>query len=100
MNDNELDIICSYLHMDKNKYISEYLNENYGKYSFKEHRCKFLNEDNTCKISNCLPSSCKEYPYTNKEERLFSLLSIVANASICPVVYEILEELKKEYNFK
>lgn len=34
----------------------------------------------------------KEYPYTDKGERLFSLYSIIANASICLVVYEILED--------
>ena len=96
----ELDNICNYLEMDKDKFAKENLIQNYGKYSFKEQKCKFLDENNNCKINKCLPTTCKEYPYTNKEERLFSLYSIISNASICPVVYEILEELKKEYNFR
>ena len=99
MDEYELDNICKYLKIDKNKFVKENLNEHYEEYYFKEHTCKFLDENNNCKIEKCLPRTCKEYPYTNKEERLFSLYSIIANASVCPVVYEILEELKKEYNF-
>ena len=95
--EEELDKQFKELH---NKYIQENLNEEYGEYTFKEKRCKFLDENNNCKVKECLPKSCKEYPYTNKEERLFSLYSVISNASVCPVVYEILEELKKIYNFK
>ena len=100
MNENEFDKICNYLNLDKEKYIRDNLTEHYGEYYFKNRKCQFLDENSNCKIEKCLPRTCKEYPYTNKEERLFSLASIVANASVCPVVYEILEELKKEYHFK
>ena len=100
MSEEELDKICNYLKLDKEKYIEKNLINNYGEYSFKDIKCKFLDECNNCQIENCLPITCKEYPYTNKEERLFSLLGVVANASVCPVVYEILEELKHEYHFR
>lgn len=100
MSEEELDKICNYLKLDKEKYIEKNLINNYGEYSFKDTKCKFLDECNNCQIENCLPITCKEYPYTNKEERLFSLLGVVANASVCPVVYEILEELKREYHFR
>jgi len=100
MSEEELDKICNYLKLDKEKYIEKNLINNYGEYSFKDTKCKFLDECNNCQIENCLPITCKEYPYTNKEERLFSLLGVVANASVCPVVFEILEELKHEYHFR
>ena len=100
MNEDELNKICNYLNLDKVKFKNERLNENYGEYSFKNKKCEFLDKCNNCIIKDCLPSTCREYPYTNKEERLFSLLTIINNASICPVVYEILEELKKIYKFK
>lgn len=96
----ELDTICKYLKLDKEKFINDNLIYDYGEYSFKDRKCKFLDENNNCKIEKILPATCKEYPYTNKEKRLFSLYTIVNNSEICPVVYEILEELKKEYNFK
>ena len=100
MDKNELDDICEYLNIDEEKYIYDELVNNYGEYSFKGCMCKFLDENNNCRIEKCLPLSCLEYPYTNKKERLFSLYSVIGNVSICPVVYEILEELKKEYNFR
>ncbi len=100
MSEDELNTICNYLKVDKEKFIKDNLVDKYGEYSFKERKCKLLDENNNCKIEKCLPRTCKEYPYTDKEERLFSLYSIIANAGICPVVYEILEDLKKEYNFR
>ena len=59
-----------------------------------------LNDDNSCQIKDCLPKSCKDYPYTNKDERLYSLITVVLNSQVCPVVYNILEDLKDIYNFK
>lgn len=72
--------------MDKDKFVKDNLIQNYGKYSFKYRKCKFLGQNNNCKINKCLPITWKEYPYTNKDERLFNLYSIISNASICPVV--------------
>ena len=92
---DKLDTICNKLNLDKEELISNELEINTsGKYSFKCNRCKFLDDDNNCLAEECLPKSCRDYPYTNRSERLFSLYGIIGNASICPVVYEILEELK------
>lgn len=96
---DELDKVCEYLNIDKDEFIKNILIDKGDKYSSKSKKCLFL-DGNTCKLEKCLPKSCIEYPYTNKEERLFSLYGIISNASICPVVYEILEELKKEYKFR
>ena len=100
MTEEELDNICKYLNLDKEKLINEELKVTDGRYTFKCDRCKFLDDNNNCLVENCLPESCRDYPFTNKEDRLFSLYSIIDNAGICPVVYEILEELKKIYHFK
>ena len=101
MDKEELDTICNYLNIDKDKYIKDYLiiNEE-GDYSFKDHNCKFLDKCNNCMVEEYLPVCCMEYPFTNCDEMLYRLINVVYNASICPVVYEILEDLKKIYNFK
>lgn len=96
----ELDNICKYMQFDEKKLIREELIKNELNYTFKDKKCMFLEENNNCKIEKCLPLSCREYPFTNKEERIFNLYSIIDNARICPVVFEILEELKIIYNFK
>lgn len=62
--------------------------------------CPFLCSNNECALINNLPRTCKDYPYTNKPERIKSLHTIIDNTFICPVVFEIMEDLKKKYNFK
>ncbi|MDD4297088.1 MAG: hypothetical protein PHC69_09045 [Ruminiclostridium sp.] len=54
--------------------------------SFEEHELSA--------VSDFLEMTEKEF-----RERLFSLLNILTSASICPVVFEMLERLKKEYGF-
>ncbi len=97
MTESELKKICDYYEYDESS-LKNILKEKYGEYVASP--CPFLLENNDCKIDKCLPHTCLEYPYTNQPERLWSLLGVVKNSEICPVVYEILEELKKKYNFR
>ena len=97
MNEEELNKICTKYNLDIN-YMKNILDEEYGEYTVSP--CPFLNKDNSCQIKDCLPESCIDYPYTDKEERLYSLLTVVNNSKVCPVVYKILEELKEIYNFR
>lgn len=62
--------------------------------------CDFLQEDGNCKPGNCKLDSCKKYPYTDQPERLSNLLGMLDIISICPVIFEMYERLKKEYGFK
>ncbi len=98
MNEDELNAICKHYHLDINNLKNNILKEHYGEYIAKP--CPFLNADNSCQIKECLPRTCQDYPYTNKDERLYSLITIVNNSKICPVVYQILEDLKDLYEFK
>ena len=62
--------------------------------------CDFLNEDGECQLGEYQPESCRKFPYTDQPDRLQSMYSIIGNASVCPVVFEILERLKEEYHFQ
>lgn len=62
--------------------------------------CPFLRDDGQCEVESCKPSECAGYPYTDRPDRMGSLLNIIASAEVCPVVYEILERLKNAYHFK
>lgn len=81
----------------KNKYLKE--GEIKGSYKTKNCPCDFF-DGNDCILKECKPEDCKTYPYTNKADRIFSLWGIVDNTAICPVVYEIVEELKKINHFR
>ncbi len=69
-------------------------------YQTKHKPCDFLMEDGNCKLGECRPEGCKNYPYTDQPERLFSLLGFLDTVAICPVAFEIFECLKQEYGFK
>ena len=98
--EDELNKICKYYNFDRQELKTKYLDEEYGEYTNKNKSCPFLKDNNECQIKDCLPRSCIDYPYTDKEDRLDSLITIVQNSMICPVVYQILEDLKIKYHFK
>lgn len=62
--------------------------------------CPFLCEDGQCEVEFCKPSECAGYPYTDRPDRMGSLLNIIASAEVCPIVYEMLERLKDIYHFR
>lgn len=90
------------LDISKEKLISFYLKkeEITGIYETKHMPCDFFEENGECKLGDCRPDSCKNYPYTNQPERLFSLYSVLEAVEVCPVAFEIYERLKAEYGFR
>lgn len=57
--------------------------------------CPFLMPDNYCQIYESRPKACREYPHTNRKNFYQIYMLSVKNASTCPIVYEILEHIKK-----
>lgn len=96
----ELATVADFLKISEKEFRDNYIEEEFGEYQIKKRPCCFLKEDGICEIEECKPKSCQGYPFTDKPERLFSLLSIIESASVCPVVFEMIERLKKEYMFK
>ena len=98
--EDEIDKDASLLEMSREDFISAYLKQdNDGDWVSQHLPCDFLSIDGSCRLGDCQPDSCKKYPYTDQPERLFSLFSVIDAASVCPAAYEILEALKKEYDF-
>ena len=92
---------AEYLGLSVADFTEKYLKResNSEGYNTRNCPCDFL-QNNICILGNHKPDSCKMYPYTNQADRMGSLLSIIDNTAICPVVYEIMEELKTIYGFK
>lgn len=97
--DIEQDAKC--LGITPDEFVTKFLDgeEKEGKYKTQHKPCDFLQENGTCKLGCCKPEDCKNYPYTNQPERLWSLYSVLDAVSVCPVAFEIYERLKKEYGF-
>lgn len=81
----EVSFITSYLHMDEDQC-----------YVFNDTPCPFLMTDNYCLIYEFRPKACREYPHTDRR-RFYQILDLtMLNRELCPIVYEIVERLKRE----
>lgn len=70
-----------------------------GGYEATNVPCNFF-KDGKCVLGDCKPEKCDKYPYTDQPDRIGHLNGLVGAASICPVVYEIIERLKQIYSFR
>jgi len=98
--ETEIEKAANLIKLTKEEFMDKYIEMTINGYDVKGRPCCFLTENGACEIEKCKPEGCREYPFTNKPERLLSLISIVDFSSVCPVVFEMLEKLKKMYNFK
>ena len=97
----EVGKITQFLGLTKEEWVEKYsVAESGFKYEMKHKPCAFLDEYGKCTIEKCKPQGCVDYPFTNKPDRLSSMYSMIEHASVCPVVFEILERLKKLYRFR
>lgn len=66
---------------------------------FKVLPCSFI-EDKKCTIYNDRPEVCRSFPYLHKNFFTSRLLNVIENYLICPIVFNVLEKLKDELNFR
>jgi len=101
IDEDEVGEITQFLGLTKEEWMNKYsVIKNGFEYEMKHRPCAFLESSGKCAIENCKPQGCIDYPFTNKPNRLLSMYSMIDHASVCPVVFEILERLKKLYRFR
>jgi hypothetical protein len=64
-------------------------------YNFNIVPCPFL-KGNECINYVNRPKVCESYPHLHKEEFWTRLMGVIQNYSICPIVFNVYERLKKE----
>ncbi len=57
--------------------------------------CPFL-KGNACTVYDQRPSVCRSFPHLHKRGFVFRLIQVVSNASRCPIVFGVYEQLKDE----
>ena len=94
--DKDIDRIAKHLRLKPTDFIAQYLRlDEEGDYVLQTVPCTFLGADNYCSIYEVRPKACAEYPHTdrNKQSQLLNLN--LKNTEVCPAVFEIFEEIKK-----
>jgi Fe-S-cluster containining protein len=70
-----------------------------GDMHFIEIPCPFL-KDKKCFVYDSRPDDCRSYPHLHKEDFLSRLFGVIDNYSICPIVFNVYEELKNKFHFR
>ena len=88
--------IARHLKMKEGVFIETYLKlDEEGDYVVRSTPCPFLGENNFCSIYEERPSDCRRFPYTDEDVLLKRPKLTVKNASFCPIVYLVMEQLMK-----
>ncbi len=96
--DRDIERIASALRIKPQEVISRHLRiDEDNDYVFQSMPCPFLCADNYCSIYENRPKACREYPHTDRKKFYQIHALTVRNASTCPAVFQILEELKKAF---
>jgi len=75
-----------YLHLDQD-----------NDYVLNAAPCPFLDAENYCLVYEDRPNACREYPHTNRK-KMYQILDLTfKNTFVCPAVYQVVEEVKKEF---
>jgi len=62
---------------------------------FRKKPCPFL-KGNLCSHYELRPEACRSFPHLHKEEFVFRLIGVVENYDVCPIVFNVYEQLKTE----
>jgi Fe-S-cluster containining protein len=99
--ESEIDILSQKKGLSNEDFISQFFKkDNYEDiYYLKDTPCIFL-KDNSCTIYNDRPKVCKSFPHTHKRNFASRLLDVIDNYAICPIVFNIFEELKIKLSYR
>lgn len=88
--------ISKHLQLKEGVFIEKYLKlDEEGDYVLQSKPCSFLGDDNFCSIYEVRPSDCARFPYTDEDVLLKRKQLTLKNATFCPIVYVVLEDLLK-----
>lgn len=93
----DIERISKHLRLKPQQFIVQYLRIDEDKdYVLQTVPCPFLDQDNTCFIYEVRPKACREFPHTDRKKFQQITDITLKNISICPAVYNIVEEMKKK----
>jgi len=86
--------ISKHLKMKESELIDTYLKlDEESDFVVKQTPCPFLGGDNRCTIYEVRPSDCRRFPYTGEDVIVNRPKITLKNASFCPAVFYVMEEL-------
>ena len=96
--DNELEKLAERNKMDVIEFRRKFVEFDGDTLFLKTKPCMFL-EENKCGIYEDRPHACAMYPHLEQTHFKYKK-NVWSNYQICPIVYEVVEGLKKELKFE
>lgn len=99
LDDEDVERLAGGLGLRADEVIARYLRRD-DEYSdnglvFAAAPCPLL-KDNRCTCYPCRPHDCISFPHLHKDKFTHRLINMVANCSVCPIVFNVFERLKDE----
>ncbi len=67
-------------------------------YRFSTKPCPLLS-GTKCSIYQARPTDCSEYPHLHKADFLGGSIGVIENYRVCPIVYNVYEQLKTKFHY-
>jgi|AntRauTorcE11898_2_1112593.scaffolds.fasta_scaffold67803_1 Fe-S-cluster containining protein len=96
--DEDLPRIASHLNVSAKDFEEHYTNDFQGDRCMQHSPCVFL-KDKKCSIYEDRPLPCATYPNLDAENMISRLRIVISNYGTCPIVYNVVETLKEEWEF-
>jgi uncharacterized protein len=100
--EEEVDRVARRLGIERQEFIETYLQRpeagRGNPWQTRATPCPFL-KDNRCSIYEDRPGNCSGYPYLYDPNFVFRTFAMIERTFTCPIVYEVLEELKRSLGF-
>lgn len=99
--EEEIKLLAGFDNADIETYTSLHLEKDAydGSLYLKALPCRYLDEK-ACTVYENRPKECREYPYTHRKGFVFRTMNMIANYGICPIVFNVMENLKVKLWFK
>lgn len=98
-NNEDINRISKHLRITTNEFVTQYIiKDSDGDSVINATPCPFLRQDNKCSIYEVRPFACKDYPHTHRKKMTQILPLTIKNASICPAVARILDNIEYALN--
>lgn len=97
LSEQEINTLAAIDKISREEYIKKFTekNESDNNLIFKDLPCKYLS-GKKCTIYEDRPKDCRSYPNLNKHYFTSRLYSVMDNYSICPIVFNVVENLKNK----
>jgi Fe-S-cluster containining protein len=100
--EEEVNRVARRLGMERRQFIERYLERceagSENPWQTRATPCPFL-KDNLCSVYEDRPADCSGYPYLYRPDFVFRTIGMIERTFTCPIVYQVMEELKKSLVF-